>query len=100
MNLLKKTWNWLVRKTSTSPTHAVVEEVEETLETIEDCGEIFRQVCLDAGVTARTLDKGNLVELFREWYVGPCNRQAINSSIDAFRLAYPVANAKLNLGKF
>jgi len=94
MNWLKSLWDKLVNKTSTSPTLVVVEE------TPEECGEVFRIICLEAGVAQRDLDKGNLVALFEDWYKGPCTRDAVCASLLAFRKAHPVANAKLTRGKF
>ena len=95
MNWIKTLWNKLVKKTSVSPTLVVAEEVKE-----ESCGEVFRIICLEAGVAPRAIDKGNVVALFEEWYKGPCTRPAIRLSIDAFRESHPVANAKLASGKF
>ena len=95
MNLLKRLWTGIVNKTSVTATPVEVEEVEE-----QTCGELFNIICLEAGVSQRAIDKGKIVVLFEDWYVGPCTRTAVAASIDAFRAAHGIANAKLNSGKF
>ena len=98
MNIIKKLWNSIVNKTSTTPkTTVVVEEVEVEQ---EQCGATFEILCLEAGVSQRTIDKASLVELFNEWYVGPCDRSAVRASIDAFKKHNPMVNAKLARGNF
>ena len=99
MNWLKTFWTKIVSKTSVTgalaepePTPVVVEE--------EPCGELFRIICIEAGVSQRDLDKGNVISLFEDWYAGPCTRKAVAASIDEFRKASPIGNAKLIRGKF
>ena len=93
MNWLKKLWNWLVRKTSTAPKLAVVEEIEE--ETI-NVGDIFRAICLTAGIRHRDLKDTNVVELFEDWYSGAPTEEEVRLSIAEFKSSYPAINAKLN----
>jgi hypothetical protein len=101
MKLLKEFWNWFITPKEdaccTEPHEATPVEVEEVG---DRCGEVFRAVCMDAGVRARDLDKGNIVALFEDWYTGPCTRKAIRASISDFRSVHPVANAKLVQGNF
>lgn len=101
MNLLKQFWNWFTTLKAGGccgvPHEVTPVEVEETFET---CGELFNIICIEAGISQRALDKGKIVVLFEDWYVGPCTRAAIAASIDAFRSAHAIANAKLNGGKF
>ncbi len=101
MNLLKQFWNWFTTPKADAccdVSHEVTPvEVEEASEA---CGELFNIICLEAGVSQRDLDKSKLVALFEDWYVGPCTRAAVAASIDAFRAAHGIANAKLSSGKF
>ena len=87
MNLLKKLWNWIISKTSTTPTLAVVGEPKE------DPGQIFKRLCNQAGVGDSRLDSVNAVQLFTEWYDGETDEQSVLTSIEAFKLTHPgVAN--------
>ena len=90
MRCIKRLWNKLVQKTSVSPTLVVVEEVEE-----ERCGDIFAHLCRDAGVKQKTLDSAGLVEIFEDWYKGPCDEESIRSSMEDFKSNHAIANAKL-----
>ena len=90
MNLLKRLWNWIIRKTSTAPTLAVVEEPKE------DPGQIFKRLCNQAGVGDNRLSAVNAVELFVEWYSGEADEQSVLSSIERFKLAHPGVAAKLS----
>jgi len=90
MNWLKKLWNWIIRKTSTTPTLAVVEEPKE------DPGQIFKRLCNQAGVGDNRLERVNAVELFVAWYSGEADEQSVLSSIKAFKLAHPGVAAKLS----
>ena len=100
MSLLKRLWNWLVRKTSTAPKLAVVEEEPTPVEVEEDrsvVGELLRQVLLSEKVGAGTIAKHNIVEIFEEWYDGPADATSIRNSIPDFCNACGGAiNAKLN----
>ena len=101
MNWLKTLWNWLVRKTSTAPKLAVVEEeavadeeptpveVEE-----EDCvRDLFYQICRQAKVGHHELVRNGIVEAFESWYDGDCDEQSILNSIPQFRDEHPGAIA-------
>jgi hypothetical protein len=99
MNLLKKLWNRIAELKAAGccdvhdePTPVEVEQ--------ECCGDTFEILCLEAGISQRTIDKANLVQLFNEWYVGPCDRLAVRASIDAFKKSNLVVNAKLARGNF
>ena len=92
MSLLKKIWQWLVAKTSTSP--KLVEVISE--EVTEECevAEIFLNILREAGISKHVKKVGGL-ELFEEWYSGPCNEEAIRASIAGFKLAHPAIAAKM-----
>jgi len=90
MNLLKTLWDKLVNKTSASPTLVAVEE--------ESCTDIFKQICLDAGIRNKDLASGKVLESFEAWYDGPCNEDSIRTSIADFKAAHSAAAAKM-MGK-
>ena len=92
MNLLKRLWNWLISRTSTSPTLAVVVEVEEEEE--DNCADIFLHILQEAGVS-KHVKKINGIELFVEWYDGPPNEDSIRAAIPGFKAAYPAVSAKM-----
>ena len=87
MNLLKKLWNWLVGKTSTSPTLVVVEEEG-------CCREIFLHILQEAGVS-KHVKKVNGLELFDELYDGPCNEESIQAALPDFKTSHPAVAAKM-----
>ena len=87
MKWIKTLWDKLVKKTSVSPTLVVVEEAR--------CGDIFAHMCREAGIKQKTLDSTHLVKLFEDWYEGDCDEENIQSSIDDFKAAHIIANAKL-----
>tara|TARA_B100000085_G_scaffold183165_1_gene167416 strand:+ start:238 stop:525 length:288 start_codon:yes stop_codon:yes gene_type:complete len=92
MSWLKTLWNKLVAKTSTSATVVEVEEVAS-----ETAGEIFQQICLDAGIPPKYLSSLNIASIFEQWYDGPINQEAIEQSIADFKTAHPgQISAKLN----
>ena len=87
MTLLKRLWNWIVRKTSTAPTLAVVEEEAtpvEIEEEVQNIGEIFHNICHAAGVRNRDIVSIDAPTLFEEWYTGPADEQSIRESIPDF----------------
>ena len=88
MNLLKKLWNWLVRKTSTAPKLAVV-EVEPTI------GELFVSVCSEHGVGLKIINQTNAIELYEKWYTGDADKESVLASIPAFFSAHSKVNAKM-----
>ena len=96
MNWLKKLCNSLVSKTSTSPKLVVVDEEPTPVEVEEDgdCAEIFLHILQEAGVS-KHVKKINGVELFVEWYNGPCNEESIRNAIDDFKEAHPAVAAKI-----
>ena len=90
MNLLKRLWNWIISKTSTAPTLAVVEEPKE------EPAQIFKRLCNAAGVGDKRLDSVNAIQLFTEWYDGEADEQSVLTSIEAFKLTHPGVAAKLS----
>ena len=91
MNWLKTLWNWLVRKTSTSPKLAVVEDCcddseceahEEIAE--EPIAEVFLRVSRAAGVKNRDIDSTNAVALFEKWYTGKGIEEDVRAAIPDF----------------
>lgn len=87
MNLLKTLWNRLVNKTSVSQTTVVVEEEG-------CCGEIFLNILRTAGIS-KYVRKVNGLELFEEWYDGPCNEESIRAAIPDFKAAHPAVSVKM-----
>ena len=95
MNWLKTLWDKLVRKTSVSTTLVVVEEDDS-----EEIGNIFRDICTDAGVLLKDLRKHDMIAIFEKWYTGDVDEESIRQSISLFMKEQGGAiNAKLN-GKF
>jgi|TARA_R110000824_G_scaffold39177_1_gene118727 hypothetical protein len=88
MNWLKTLWSKLVSKTSVSQTTVVVEEEDGC------CGEIFLHMLQEAGVS-KHVKKVNGLELFEEWYDGPCNEESILAAMDDFKKGYPTVAAKM-----
>jgi len=97
MNWLKTLWNWLIRKTSTSPKLTIAEEeptpcVVEKEPSIE---ELFLEVCADIGVGAKIINSTNAVEKFEDWYTGQANKESILDSLKEFMKTDGTINAKL-----
>ena len=88
MNWLKTLWNKLVNKTSVSPTLVTVEDEAGS------CAEIFLNILQEAGCS-KHVKKVNGLELFEEWYDGPCNEESVCASIADFKVAYPAIAAKM-----
>ena len=88
MNWLKALWNKLVNKTSVSSTVAVAEEQDGC------CGEVFLRILQEAGIS-KHVKKVNGLELFEEWYDGPCNEESIRASIADFKATYSAVAAKM-----
>jgi len=97
MNLLKQLWNWVVKKTSTAPQLAAVEEEPTPVEVEEtpDVGEMFGYICREAGVRNRDLISTDAIALFVEWYDEAPTEESIRAAIPSFKKAYPKVNAKL-----
>ena len=89
MNLLKTLWNKLVNKTSVSPTLVMVEE------DTGDVAEIFTDLCIEAGIQKRWVDRYNMASIFFEWYDGPANAESIMASIAQFKIETPSLAPKL-----
>lgn len=87
MNLLKKSWNWLVRKTSTAPTPVEVEECNPFERT--EAGTIFYDICRSVGMRNKIIVKHEIVEKFQDWYNGSADRGEIENSTRAFAEAHP-----------
>jgi hypothetical protein len=88
MNWLKTLWNKIVNNTSVSPMTVEAEEEKGC------CGEIFLHVLQEAGVS-KHVKKVNGLELFEEWYDGPCNEESILAAMADFKKAHPVVAAKM-----
>ena len=80
MNLIKKLWNSLVNKTSTSPKLVVVAEVKDE-GTID---ELFVGACMSIGIGQKILEQTNAIALFCDWYDGPATSQAVLAAIPDF----------------
>ena len=48
----------------------------------------------EAGVS-KHVKKVNGLELFEEWYDGPCNEESILAAMDDFKKGYPTVAAKM-----
>tara|TARA_R110000824_G_scaffold34890_1_gene110099 strand:+ start:1149 stop:1397 length:249 start_codon:yes stop_codon:yes gene_type:complete len=59
------------------------------------CVNLFRELCLEAGVSNRDIRNGNLLALFEEWYDGACDKKSVQNSVTQFKQENPTANAKL-----
>ena len=83
MSLLKRLWNWLVRKTATTttPQLVVVEEAEEQGSREEVC-ELFCHIARERGVKPHWLEKER--ERFLNWYEGPAELSAVHSSMKEY----------------
>ncbi len=115
-------WNKLTSLFSKTETATTVEEVKttvatattsETKETTEtstvtptttptetstvkcSCSDVFVQLCTEAGVSRKELNKVNAATLFDEWYDGVCDEESVLNAIPALKNAYPSINAKL-----
>ena len=88
MKLIKKLWNSLVNKTSTSPKLVVVAEEEDS------CADIFLHILQEAGAS-KHVKKVNGIELFVEWYDGPCDEASIRAAIADFKASHPAVAAKM-----
>ena len=81
MNWLKKLWNWLVRKTSTAPKLAVVEEEPTPVEVEEEdsAGDLF-----DLVIRASCLKPKDFAEqkaAFLEHYTGDADESSIRAAM-------------------
>ena len=93
MNLLKRLWNWLVRKTSTSPKLAVVDGIQKPQS--DSIEEIFVRVCSNQGVGSKTLEQINATRLFAEWFTGEATDECVLGCIPEFLETHSAVNAKL-----
>jgi hypothetical protein len=75
--------------TTTATVTAVVVEEEEGC-----CGEIFLNILRTAGIS-KYVRKVNGLELFEEWYTGPCNEESIRAAIPDFKAAHPAVSPKM-----
>ncbi len=95
MNWLKKLWNSLISKTSTSPKLVVVDEEPAPVEVEEDnselVGEILWEVLLEQGVRPSEIRNAKIKELFDAWYDGPCTKKSIVASIGDFKKAHSIS---------
>ena len=91
MSLWNTITGWISGNTTTTTATVTAVVVEE-----EDgcCGEIFLRVLREAGVS-KHVKKVNGLELFEEWYDGPCNEESIRESIADFKAAHPAVAAKM-----
>tara|TARA_Y100000593_G_C4311698_1_gene338728 strand:- start:2728 stop:2985 length:258 start_codon:yes stop_codon:yes gene_type:complete len=61
----------------------------------DDCVNLFKALCVEAGVSTKDLRNGKVLELFADWYTGPCDKESILKCIPQFKKENAVANAKL-----
>lgn len=93
-------WNtirgWISGNTTTTSATVTAVVVEEE----GCCGEIFLNILRAAGIS-KYVKKVNGLELFEEWYDGPCNEESIRSAIPEFKAAHPTVSVKMagKLGK-
>ena len=87
MNLLKRLWNWIIKKTSVSSTLDIIEE---------PCSEVFKRICNEAGVGDKRLAEVNAIELFEQWYDGTSDEESVRAAITDFKLDHPGVAAKLS----
>jgi len=90
VNWIQTLWNNIVNKTSVSPTLVVAEEDEDE----GCCAEIFLNILQESGCS-KHVKKVNGLELFEEWYDGPCNEEDIRAAIADFKTAHPSVAAKM-----
>ena len=86
MNWLNKLWSWLIRKTSTSPELAVVEETPA-----ETPNEILVRLLLAQGINAREISVTKIEEKFDVWYDGPATDDDVSAAIIEFKKAYGIS---------
>tara|TARA_A100001015_G_C14587173_1_gene555197 strand:- start:164 stop:460 length:297 start_codon:yes stop_codon:yes gene_type:complete len=93
MNWLKKLWNWIIRKTATSPELTVVEEIEEIDDEAETetATEIFVRILLGRGVNIREIDVTKMDKLFEKWYDGPATEESVLASISDFKKQHGIS---------
>ena len=91
MSLWNTITGWISGNTTTTTATVTAVVVEE-----EDgcCAEIFLHVLQEAGVSEH-VKKANGLELFEEWYDGPCNEESIRESNADFKSAHPAVSAKM-----
>jgi|TARA_R110001583_G_scaffold61810_1_gene182301 hypothetical protein len=87
-------WNtiagWIRGSTTTTIATVAAVVVEEN----GCCAEIFLNILQEAGCS-KHVKKVNGLELFEEWYDGPCNEESIRESIADFKAAHSVVAAKM-----
>ena len=89
MSWLKSLWDKVVNKTSTSPTLVIVEEEDG------DVMKIFTNLCIEAGIQKRWVDRYAMASTFLEWYDGAANVESIKASIPQFKTDHPELASKL-----
>ena len=104
MNWLSTLWDWLIRKTSTSPKIVLVKEVADddhreeptpcVVEEERSIEELFLEVCGDLGIGAKTIDSTSALEKFEDWYTGPASKESVADSIGKFIKTDGTINAK------
>jgi len=96
MNWLKTLWNWLIKKTSTSPklTSAEEELTPCVVEEVPSIEELFLEVCADIGVGDKIIDSTNAAEKFEDWYTGQANKESILGSLKEFMKTDGAISAK------
>ena len=104
MNWLKTLWDWLIRKTSTSPKIVLVKETSTSdrseeptpcvVEEERSIGELFLEACADLGIGAKVLESTGALEKFEDWYTGPTNKESVADSIGKFIKTDGTINAK------
>lgn len=85
MSLLKRLWNWIIRKTSTAPKLTVVEAQEEPQETPT---EILVRILLEDGINMREISIMKIEEKFDNWYDGPPSEESVKAAFPEFKKAH------------
>jgi len=97
MNLLKKLWNWIIRKTATSPELTVV-EAEECCDD-EECSsetatEILVRLLIAQGINIREIQISKADKLYPDWYDGPATEEAVLESLEEFKKHHGIRFSK------
>jgi len=91
MNLLKRLWSWIIKKTSTAHRLAVVEEEPANEAQTETAAEIFVRILLDRGINIREISVTKVDELFEKWYDGPASEESVLASIPDFKKQHSIS---------
>tara|TARA_R110000824_G_scaffold124959_1_gene283777 strand:+ start:377 stop:673 length:297 start_codon:yes stop_codon:yes gene_type:complete len=94
MNLLKRLWTGLVKKTATAEIEPTPVEVEEETDP-EAVADIFTKLCEDAGIARKWIVRYDMAAVFVDWYDGPADVESIRGCIAQFKKETPSLASKL-----